>query len=490
MSHVRTTRRLLSRVAPLFAFSFVFSCGESATPGSEVGSACEADAQCQSGRCEGGICTDAGVGGTSNASGGTPSTTGGTSSATGGSSNTTGGSATTTGGTSSATGGASNAAGSASVGTTPPGGACTVGGDCTTGVCIDGVCGSTGTPGTTTTAGPHFPGSGGGFRPLTSGCGPETANDCTGTCEQAGGDPNVAVVRPPGTLCFGGEGDPTPDDPAVVIEQVIEKKDGKEYVHIRVTFDPAFTDNTYGEGSCCGWPEARGHWFRDLTGSDHTELLLTDATGATVMHFKLDFITAQEDTPCGHDTLGVNGGDGSMLVGDATHVLAVATSLDRNLNGCGYCMNDACASSGDCTVDSPATDTSFTPNPGTPDWDYRQVYEVWIDMAAFNGLGFGQAFITYTHSSPAKGPDTITVVPEPCPPDWDVPYCPPSVIAEGGNCFGDNGPCPPNQQVYITSEGASECTPIPFTNYDDMKPCPDGYVLDVATEGQFCVRAQ
>jgi hypothetical protein len=171
-------------------------------------------------------------------------------------------------------------------------------------------------------------------------------------------------------------------------------------------------------------------------------------------------------------------------------VLAVATSLDRNLNGCGYCESAACAASGDCTVDSPATDENFTPNAATSDWDYRQVYEVWIDMAAFAGSGFGQAFITYTHASPAKGPDTITVTPEPCPPEWDVPYCPPSVIQEGGNCFGDGGPCPPNQQVYITSEGASECTPIPFTNYDDMKPCPDGYVLDTATEGQFCVRAQ
>jgi hypothetical protein len=275
----------------------------------------------------------------------------------------------------------------------------------------------------------------------------------------------------------------------VVIEQVIERVNGVEYVHIRVTFDPSFTDNTFGEGSCCGWPVQRGHRFGDLTGSDHTELLLTDGSGATVMHFKIDLVTADPSSACGFGTLGVEGGDGEVLQGDPAHVLAVATSLDRNLNGCGYCESPACASSGDCTVDSPTTDASYTPNAATPDWDYRQVYEVWIAMEGFGDSGFGQAYITYTHSSPAKGPDTITVMPEPCPPEWDKPYCPPSVIQEGGNCFGGSGPCPPNQQVYVTSEGASLCTPIPFTNYDGMKPCPAGYVLDIASEGQYCLPA-
>jgi hypothetical protein len=363
-----------------------------------------------------------------------------------------------------------------------------------------------------TTTGPQWDGSGSGFRPLTTGCGPETAGDCTGECEQSGGDPGV-VIRPPATLCFAGEGDLTPDDPAVVIEQVIEEVNGLAYVHLRVTFDPAFTDNTYGEGSCCGWPEKRGHRFSDLTGSDHTELLLTNGAGETTMNFKVDLITANADSPCGYGTLGVQGGDGSVILGDPADVLAVATSLDRNLNGCGYCESPACGADGDCTVSSPATDEGYTPNPETPDWDYRQVYELWVALDAFGDDGFGQAYVTYTHSSPSKGTDTLQVEPTPCPPEWDEPYCPPSVIQEGGNCgngtggsgSGGNGSggsssggtdggggtgggsCPPNYQVYITSEGASLCTPIPYANYDDMKPCPDGYTLDLASEGQFCV---
>jgi hypothetical protein len=368
-----------------------------------------------------------------------------------------------------------------------------------------GTGGTTGTgTGSGSTPGPQFPGSGDGFRPLTPGCGPGTADECTGSCEQRGGDGGT-VIRPPATLCFAGEGDPTPNDPSAVIEQVIEEVDGKAYVHIRITFDPAFTDNTYGEGTSSGWPvkapkppkgdmpemdpeEAKpGHTFGNLTGSDHTELLLTDGSGETIMSFKVDLISENADSPCGYGSLGVLGGDGEMLLGDPADVLAVATSIDRNLNGCGYCDSAACASSGDCTVDSPATDDNFTPNSATPDWDYRQVYEVWIALEAFGDEGFGQSYITYTHSSPAKVGSTIEVEPTPCPPEWDQPYCPPGVIEEGGNCYGGDGVCPPNQQTYITSEGASLCTPIPYANYDDMKPCPTGYELDLASEGQFCV---
>jgi hypothetical protein len=450
--------------------------GASGGGGLPPGSGCTLHTECSSGVCENGICTDTGSGG-SNAGG--------------------------------SNAGGSNAGGSSAGGSS-------AGGSSAGGSSAGGASGATGGGGAgggagNTTTGPHWPGTGKGWRPLTPGCGPETADQCTGTCEQKGGTPGTTVVRPPATLCFSGTGDATPQDPAVVIEQVIEKLNGKEYVHIRITFDPSFTDNTYGAGSCCGWPPRRGHSFDpDLAKSDHTELQITDAQGNVVMNFKLDYITAEASSPCGFGTLGVAGGDGSMISGNAAHILAVATSLDRNINGCGYCKNAACAPSGDCTIDSPPTDANFTPNPATPNWDYRNVYEVWIDIAAFNGLGFGQAFITYTHASPSKSADTIQVDSTPCPPQWDKPYCPPSVVQEGGNCFGSGGtsgtggsagstgsggtggtgnPCPPNQQTYVTSEGRQICTPIPFAGYPNRAPCPQGYVLDIATEGQFCIPA-
>jgi hypothetical protein len=330
------------------------------------------------------------------------------------------------------------------------------------------------------------------------------------------------VIRPPATLCFSGPGDATPEDPSVVIEQSIETLGGQTYVHLRITFDPRFVDNTYGSGSV-GWNPRRPHTFvGDLTKSDHTELLLTDGTGTTAVNFKIDYVTADPSQPCGFGSLGVSGGDGSVIEGDPSHILALSTSATRNLNGCGYCQVDACEG-GDCTVNSPATDENFTPNAGTPNWDYRAVYEVWIDIAAFGDAGFGQAFMTYVHASPAKAStSTIEVTPTPCPPTWDIPYCPPIVTAEGGSCFGtppdwgtggapgaggysggDSGaggytgaggtgggtprPCPVNFQIYVSSEGQSTCTPIPFVNYPGRTPCPEGYTLDILSEGQYCL---
>jgi hypothetical protein len=368
---------------------------------------------------------------------------------------------------------------------------CTDNADCASGSCVSGTCTGTGSGGpgggVNTTPGPHFPGTGKSWRPLTTGCGPETATQCTGNCEN-GTRGKTVVIRPPATLCFAGVGDPTPNDPSAVIEQVVESAGGKSYAHIRITFDPSFTDTTYGGGTCCGWGD-KGHKFKDLVGSDHTELLLTDGSGADAMSLKIDLISLDPTAACANATLGVGGGEGEVLKGNPAHVLAVATSISRNINGCGYCKNAACAPSGDCTIDSPTTDAQYTPNPGTPNWDYRVVYEIWIDIAAFGGAGFGQAYITYTHSSPAKLGNTIIVEPKPCPPEWDKPYCPPSVTQEGGNCFGGgDGSCPPNQQTYVTSEGASICTPIPYAGYPNHAPCPEGYVLDVASEGQFCIK--
>jgi hypothetical protein len=170
-----------------------------------------------------------------------------------------------------------------------------------------------------------------------------------------------------------------------------------------------------------------------------------------------------------------------VILGDTTNVLGVSTSLHRNLNGCGYCDEAAC--DGDCRINSPKTDTGYTPNPETPNWDYRQVYEVWVALAAFGG-NFGQAYITYTHSSPAKGStDTIQVTGAPCPDTWTTPYCPPGATS----CFGTGttDTCPPNYQNYVTLEGAV-CMPIPFSGWPNMAACPTGYTLDIASEGRYC----
>lgn len=344
-----------------------------------------------------------------------------------------------------------------------------------------------------------FPGSGSADDPLTPGCDPSTKDQCGGTCEAGGGD-DTTVIRPPATLCFAGAEDPTPDDPTAVIEQVIETVNGVSMVHLRIIFDPAFVDNTYGENAV-GWgaeettetePDAMmpmpgmpkppkmkgGHTFGDLVGSDHVELLLTDGDGNTVMDFKIDYVSEDASSPCGYASLGVEGGEGKVIAGDGSAVLDVATSIDRNLNGCGYCM----------TVDSPATDAGYTANSDAPNWDYRVVYEVWIALEAFGSSGFGQAYIESVHASPSKlATNTVEVFASPCPETWDTPFCPPELLQDDGTCATETGECPPNWEVYVATEGVVTCTPIPFSNYPDMKPCPEGYQLDAATEGRFCV---
>jgi hypothetical protein len=295
----------------------------------------------------------------------------------------------------------------------------------------------------------------------------------------AGGEP-VTVLAPPATICYAGEGDLTPDDPSGVIEQVIETINGKTYLHLRVTFDPRFVDNTYGVHASAGWLNKMmaapmdgkagpmggkagpmggmakaAHTFNDLVGSDHVELVLVDGKGETVLDFNVDYVSEKPDAPCGYGTLGVSGGEGKMIQGDASAVVAVGTSIDRNLNGCGYCLIE----------DSPATDDAFTADPSAPNWDYRVIYEVWIDFSVFKGRGFGGAFIPQVHASPSMaGTNTIDVDPDPCPPDWDTPYCPPSVIEEGGNCFdtppGD-GTCPAGTVPDIKNEGQS-CVPASY----------------------------
>ncbi len=309
--------------------------------------------------------------------------------------------------------------------------------------------------------------------PLAPGMGPETADDCP-TLESRDGSATTQVIES-GQECFYDVVEET-TLPAATAEYIVESVDDTAYVHLRVTFDPAFVDNTYGVNSV-GWANRKDgiHKFKDLVGSDHVELILTNGSGDTAMHFKVDYISEDASLPSGYGTLGVTGGDGEMIIGDAADVLEVATSFDRNLNGCGYSSY---------TTDSPATDASYTPNADTPDWDYRMVYEVWIDAEAFGDAGFGGVAVEYVHASPSKSSDNTIIVEEgECPPDWDVPYCVPNLLEEGENCgeTPDDEVCPDGYVFYVISEG-EYCLPPP----EDGK-CPEGYVPDIASEGEICL---
>ena len=356
-----------------------------------------------------------------------------------------------------------------------------------------GSAGGTPTPGSTWNgssgvgASPRLPGGGAvSNTPLAPGCAPASANECptlNGACATGAG--KTVEVRQYGTLCLWEERVLTL--PATTIEYLEEAVGGQTYYRFRVTFNPGFVDNSYGVNSI-GWPPRRGHRWSDLVKSDHTELQLFDKEGRMAMHFKMDYISPDSSRSCGYGTLGITGGDGAMLVGDPAHVLAVTTSLDRSLNACGYCSSPACG--GSCTVNSPATDDNYTPNPLTPNWDYRVQYDVWIASAAFAGSAFGHANISYVHASPAKTPEeTLTVTPKPCPPPWSTPYPPPTPPTDEPPTppTPPPGSCPVGWVEYLTSEGAV-CVPTPTTPPGGGAPtCPVDWTVFITSEGAVCL---
>jgi hypothetical protein len=265
------------------------------------------------------------------------------------------------------------------------------------------------------------------------------------------------------------------------VEYITESVEGNEYVHLRVIFDPRFVDTVYGACSIdSGWPPKKGkapkdpmggpgtpstseeevvvgHTFKDLLGSDHVELMLYNCDEELSMHMKVDFLDDKTaTTECGYATAGVSGGDGELFIGDADEVLAVGTSLDRNMNGCGYCnIEESPCPSGD----------DFEPSAEAPEWDFRMVYELWIDTSAFGDAGFCRSDVEYVHASPAKAESNTILV--------DLDDCPPP----------PGGDCPVNFELFLSSEGEFICGGPP----DEDGNCPDGYEVDLTSEGELCI---
>ena len=169
-------------------------------------------------------------------------------------------------------------------------------------------------------------------------------------------------------------------------------------ITLRVTLAKTFVDNTYGTGAI-GWPS--GHTFSNLTGSDNLQLALLNKNGTKVLEFKMDYITSTSTSPSGYKSLGVTGGDGGMILGSATNIYSVVTSMDRNFNAFGYIL----------TSNSPSTNAAYTPNPSYPSWIYDVWYEVKVKKSAFGAIGYGRPLVTSIHASPSKtGSNTEPVI--------------------------------------------------------------------------------
>jgi hypothetical protein len=165
--------------------------------------------------------------------------------------------------------------------------------------------------------------------------------------------------------------------------------------NILVTFLQSLTvsDNTYG-ANAIGWGAAGGRSFQDLWHSDYAEFQFRNGGGDVVLQFRYDYLSPTAKEPSGYGTLGVSGGDGGIVVGNANRVIFVATSLSHQLNTVPF-INQLPI----YTVNSPALN-----DPLSRSWEYRTIYTAVIDRRAFGPSEFGSVSLIEAHNSPAKIP--------------------------------------------------------------------------------------
>ncbi len=199
-----------------------------------------------------------------------------------------------------------------------------------------------------------------------------------------------------GTKCYENTIKPT-----IVNARQVWRTNADGSITIRTTLAKTFVDNTYGTG-IIGWSS---HKFSDLTGSDKLTMSLFDVNGVKKIEFSQDYITASTNFPSGYGSLGVSGGDGGMVSGNASSIVSATSSMDVNFNNYGYVL----------ITNSPTTNASYTPNSTYPNWIYDVWYEVTVSASTFGTAGFGYPLITGTHASPSKtGSNSETVVPVNC----------------------------------------------------------------------------
>ncbi len=138
---------------------------------------------------------------------------------------------------------------------------------------------------------------------------------------------------------------------------------------VLLRFPRSLNDNSYGD-TRIGWgkdaPSGKNHNFEDLEGSDDTEFFVTLGSGGS-LDFVFDFIDSQ-----GGGLVHGLEGEGGVESGNASDILATATSLSRNysLYGAshpGLFQNGA---------DSPAASSSYVVlDPTFSDWEFSIIYE-------------------------------------------------------------------------------------------------------------------
>ena len=176
---------------------------------------------------------------------------------------------------------------------------------------------------------------------------------------------------------------------------------------IQVTYvQQNVNDNRYGTGATAATGWSRSQSFNNLVGSDKAQFQFADSKGNVVLDFYVDYISASSTFPSGYGSLGVNGGEGKMVVGSATNVLSATTSLSENLKKSqfqtGYLVN------------SPSETVPLSGVSVPAGWDYNNSYTVVVSKKAFGTNGFGRVSIPAVHDSPPKIGSSNLITPTNC----------------------------------------------------------------------------
>jgi hypothetical protein len=142
-----------------------------------------------------------------------------------------------------------------------------------------------------------------------------------------------------------------------------------------------------------------------LVKSDHVWLAAMTKTGDSAFSGKIDYIHGIDSTiiPSGYTCLGPYGGDGALYKGSASDIISFGSSLDENVNFYNYRL----------FVDSPKTDSLYTPNPDYPFWEFYVIYRITLRANAFGAGGtanFDKVVMETVHASPSKySNDTVII---------------------------------------------------------------------------------
>ncbi len=203
--------------------------------------------------------------------------------------------------------------------------------------------------------------------------------------------------------------------PTITDAELFLHKGASGDMSVLLRFPRTLNDNTYGDNAI-GWgkdpvnpaPSGKNHNFKDLEGSDTAEFFVTlagrggdddddDDDGGSVLGFEVDFIDGNGPFVHGLE------GEGGMLSGSASDILATATSMSYNASLYFNSHPELFVNENP----SPAASSSYVViDPTFSDWEFSIIYEFKIRggvLGNWNPANPGSVLdIGTTHHSPNK----------------------------------------------------------------------------------------